>query len=221
MRGVCRKAENCSKISKQYAYFRAVSAYFRGVSAYFRGVSAYFRLETSFQISRKKFWAIWGHYGNRGFTMILRLKVLVHNIHDRLSLSSFCNESSAHKTAQTATDSGKKKAYTALLQCRTFLCRKNGGHRGKISVVDMVFLVFYRVFVSTTDLESFSLRPEKFPKRFSFGGCRVRFFFSADLHNIYRRLRTTCPHLDAADPKRNSVREIRKSGGGQTMKSTL
>ena len=34
---------------------------------------------------------------------------------------------------------------------------------------------FHRVFVSTTDLESFSLRPEKFPKRFSFGGCRVRF----------------------------------------------
>ena len=37
---------------------------------------------------------------------------------------------------------GKKKAYTALLQCRTFLCRKNGVHRGRISVVDMVFLVF-------------------------------------------------------------------------------
>ena len=36
---------------------------------------------------------------------------------------------------------GKKKPYTALLQCRTFLCRKNGVHRGKISVVDMVFLV--------------------------------------------------------------------------------
>ena len=43
-------------------------------------------------------------------------------------------------------------------------------------MVDMVFLVFYRVFVSTTGLESFSLRPEKFPKRFSFGGGRVRFF---------------------------------------------
>ena len=35
---------------------------------------------------------------------------------------------------------------------------------------------FHRDFVSTTDLESFSLRPEKFPKRFSFGGGRVRFF---------------------------------------------
>ena len=35
---------------------------------------------------------------------------------------------------------------------------------------------FHRVFVSTTDLESFSLRGEKFPKRFSFGGGRVRFF---------------------------------------------
>ena len=38
---------------------------------------------------------------------------------------------------------------------------------------------FYRVFVSTTGLESFSLRPEKFSKRFSFGGGCVRFFFSA------------------------------------------
>ena len=38
---------------------------------------------------------------------------------------------------------GKKKAHTALLQCRTFLCRKKiGGHRGKISVVEKVFLVF-------------------------------------------------------------------------------
>ena len=39
----------------------------------------------------------------------------------------------------------------------------------------MVFLGFYRASVSTTGLESFSLRPEKFSKRFSFGGGRVRF----------------------------------------------
>ena len=50
---------------------------------------------------------------------------------------------------------------------RNFLCRKNGGHRGKILVVDMVFLVFIRVFVSTTGLESFCLRPEKFSKLLS------------------------------------------------------
>ena len=45
-------------------------------------------------------------------------------------------------------------------------------------MVDMPFLVFFlnRILVSTTGLESFSLRPEKFPKRFSFGGGRVRFF---------------------------------------------
>ena len=43
-------------------------------------------------------------------------------------------------------------------------------------MVDMDFLVFIGFFVSTTDLESFSLRPEKSPKRFSFGGGRVRFF---------------------------------------------
>ena len=41
------------------------------------------------------------------------------------------------------------------------------------------FLGFYRVFVSTTGLESFSLKPENFSQRFSFGGGCVRFFFSA------------------------------------------
>ena len=59
--------------------FREVCAYFRGVSAYFLGELVHifrelvhiFALETSFQISRKKFREIWGHYGNRGFTMIL------------------------------------------------------------------------------------------------------------------------------------------------------
>ena len=35
---------------------------------------------------------------------------------------------------------------------------------------------FYRVFVSTTGLESFSFGPEKFSKRFSFSGGGVRFF---------------------------------------------
>ena len=39
-----------------------------------------------------------------------------------------------------------------------------------------MFLVFIGFLISTTDLESFSLRPEKFPKQFSFGGGRVRFF---------------------------------------------
>ena len=37
------------------------------------------------------------------------------------------------------------------------------------------FSEFYRVSVSTAGLESFSLRPEKFSKRFSFGGGSVRF----------------------------------------------
>ena len=38
------------------------------------------------------------------------------------------------------------------------------------------FSGFDRDFVSTADLESFALRPAKFPKRFSFGGGLVRFF---------------------------------------------
>ena len=70
-----------------------------------------------------------------------------------------------------------KKAYTALLQCRTFLCRQKCGPQTRDFGGRYGFLPgFHRVFVSTTDLESFSLRPEKFPKRFSFGGGRVRFF---------------------------------------------
>ena len=50
---------------------------------------------------------------------------------------------------------GKKKPYTALLQCRIFFAEKNGVRRGKISVVDMVCLVFMGLFVSTTGLEIF------------------------------------------------------------------
>ena len=51
---------------------------------------------------------------------------------------------------------GKKKAYTPAPVKNFSLPKKNGGHREKTSVVDMAFLFFsYRVFVSTTDLESF------------------------------------------------------------------
>ena len=73
---------------------------------------------------------------------------------------------------------GKKKAYTALLQCRTFLCRKKWGPQRKDFGGGYGFPDFYRVFVSTTGLESFSFRPEKFSKIFSFGGGCVRFFSS-------------------------------------------
>ena len=52
--------------------------------------------------------------------------------------------------------SGKKKAYTALLQCRTFLCRKKWGPQRKDFGGGHGFPGFYRVFVSTTGLESFS-----------------------------------------------------------------
>ena len=40
----------------------------------------------------------------------------------------------------------------------------------------MVLLVLYRVFASTTGLESFSLRPEKSPKRFFFRWWSCTFF---------------------------------------------
>ena len=78
---------------------------------------------------------------------------------------------------------GKKKAYTALLQCRTFLCRKKWGPQRKDFGGGYGLPGFCRVFVSTTGLESFSLRPEKFSKRFSFGGGRVRFL----LRHVYMK----------------------------------
>ena len=70
---------------------------------------------------------------------------------------------------------GKKKAYTALVQCRTSLAGKWGPQRKDFGG-GYGFPGFYRVFVSTTGLESFSLRQEKFSKRFSFGGDCVHFF---------------------------------------------
>ena len=73
---------------------------------------------------------------------------------------------------------GKKKAYTALLQCRTFLCRKNGGHGEKISVVDMVFLVFIGFLYPPLAWKAFLWGQKKFPKRFSLVVVVYAFFFS-------------------------------------------
>ena len=56
-------------------------------------------------------------------------------------------------------------------------------------MVEMAFLVFIGFFVSTTGLESSFLRPEQFPKRFSFGGGgRVRFFFSEKIAFLLRKV---------------------------------
>ena len=46
----------------------------------------------------------------------------------------------------------------------------------------MVFLVFFLGFCSTTGLESFFLRPEKFPKDF-LSVVMYAFFFSAECKN--------------------------------------
>ena len=64
------------------------------------------------------------------------------------------------------------------------LCRKNWGPQRKDFGGGFGFPGFYRVFVSTTGLESFSSRPEKFSKRFSFGGGCVRFFSSLHFEPI-------------------------------------
>ena len=54
---------------------------------------------------------------------------------------------------------------------------KRGGHKERFGG-RYGFPGFYKVLVSTTGLENFSFRPEKFPKKYSFGGGRVLFFFS-------------------------------------------
>ena len=48
------------------------------------------------------------------------------------------------------------------------LTEKKGGHRRKISVVDMVFLVFIGFFISTTDLESSFFEDRKVPQKIFF-----------------------------------------------------
>ena len=83
------------------------------------------------------------------------------------------------------------------------------------------FSGFHRVFVSTTtDLESFSLRPEKFPKGFSFGGGRVRFFLLCQ-----RRPPCRFPHalgeFAPALPYLPSVRNFGRSIGAGSGKLGL
>ena len=56
-----------------------------------------------------------------------------------------------------------------------WFAEKHGGHKEKISVVDLVFLFVIGFYIHHRP-GNFSLRPEKFPKRFSFGGGRARFF---------------------------------------------
>ena len=77
---------------------------------------------------------------------------------------------------------GKKKAYTTLLQRRTFLCRKkfpkNGGHRGKISVVDMVSLVSIGFLYPPPAWKVFLLGQKSSPKDFLSVVVVYVFFFS-------------------------------------------
>ena len=71
---------------------------------------------------------------------------------------------------------GKRKHTPPCSNAELFFAEKKWGPQRKDFGGRYGFPGFYRVFVSTTGLESFSFRPEKFPKRFSFGGGRVRFF---------------------------------------------
>ena len=71
---------------------------------------------------------------------------------------------------------GKEKHTPPCSNAELFFAEKKRGPQRKDFGGRYGFPGFHRVFVSTTNLESFSSRPEKFPKRFSFGGGRVRFF---------------------------------------------
>ena len=71
---------------------------------------------------------------------------------------------------------GKRKHTPPCSSAELFFAEKKWGPQRKDFGGGHGLPGFYRVFVSTTGLESFSLRPEKFSKRFSFGGGCVRFF---------------------------------------------
>ena len=83
---------------------------------------------------------------------------------------------------------GKKKAYTALLQRRTFLCRKKWGPQRKDLGGRYGFSGFYRVFVSTTGLESFLLGQKSSPKDFLSVVVVYAFFFSVSRERGNRTL---------------------------------
>ena len=84
-----------------------------------------------------------------------------------------------------ASSLGKRKHTPPCSSPGLFFAKQNG-HRRKISVVDMVFLVFIGFLYPPPAWKVFALRPEKFFKRFSFGGGRARFFLLChlDLHIV-------------------------------------
>ena len=103
---------------------------------------------------------------------------------DSLNASPVHFVASPHlKSAPMNLSLGKRKHTPPCSSTELFFAEKNGVHRGKISVVDMVFLVFIGFLYPPPAwkvLES-SFRPEKFSKRFSFGGGCVRFFLLCPL----------------------------------------
>ena len=74
---------------------------------------------------------------------------------------------------------GKRKRTPPCSSAELFFAEKNRVHRGNISVVDMGFPGFYRVFVSTTGLESFLSDQKSSPKIFLSVVVVYAFFFSA------------------------------------------
>ena len=75
---------------------------------------------------------------------------------------------SLHRVKQQSPRNRKlgKRNHASLRSVRNFsLPKEMGGHREKISVVDVVALIFIGVFVSTTGLDFLS-RPETFPNDF-------------------------------------------------------
>ena len=69
---------------------------------------------------------------------------------------------------------GKRNHTPPCSSAELFFAEKNGVHRGKISVVDMAFLVFIGFLYPPPAWKVF-FEASKFSKRFSFGGGSVRF----------------------------------------------
>ena len=93
---------------------------------------------------------------------------------------------------------GKKESIHHPAPVQNFSLPKKRGHRGKISVVDMVFLVFIGFLCPPPAWKVF-FEARKVPQKifvFFFGGGSVCFFSSLTLQKLTRLVQTDFRHLE-------------------------
>ena len=100
---------------------------------------------------------------------------------------AWCDLSRPRNTFPEGPGLGKRKHTPPCSSTELCFAEKKGGLQRKDFGGGYGFPGFYRVFVSTTGLESFSFGPEKFPQWFSFGGGCVPFFLLCRIEKIQSR----------------------------------